>query len=306
MQSDASIFVIDPANRTGKIRVPIAFVLPTRGSQEYLDSVAPKDLSLCLLFQKQKCNAGVKCHQIHVDRSYVDQVRQSSTGSNCCAAHGDPSSTGFETANATISLVHPDGSVRTFPLSCFARTSLLDQVLRSTHPSKRVSVGKICRLQTQGRCKYGRDCKNVHFCREIDPTREIVVPQRPVQVPVGIANRSSSATPPPHYQDDNSDSSVSETSSLCGASHQSSLRSTPAKGHSALKPHASMLPSPLMIPADDVDLSNELLLKPLKQVSPMAFCAEGFEASIRSLCEDIASIRLTPRSSTPTVAFDAI
>jgi hypothetical protein len=82
--------VIDPANRTGKVSIPVDQVHSTAGKTAFLNGSADRDLSLCMLFQRGKCRAAAKCHQIHAERDYVTKLRTQAKESNCCIAHGDP------------------------------------------------------------------------------------------------------------------------------------------------------------------------------------------------------------------------
>ena len=187
--SPASLSVIDPCNRTGKIAIPLEHVADTRGIQEYAmyqqlvangvpvhPSQIPKDLSLCLLFQNGRCNAGARCNQVHADPIFVAALRERAMSSNgCCARHGDVNSESLlhfapGTPGAAVVIVD-DGEERTYPLGSFSRTGALDNALRrvSVGQSARVMASRVCRLHRQGRCKFGRDCKNVHLCRDAAP-----------------------------------------------------------------------------------------------------------------------------------------
>ena len=83
--------IIDPMNRTGKIEIPANadVLIPTLGMKEYLGSVGQRDYSLCLLYQAGHCNAGDRCHQIHVRPEYVERLRHQAGASTCCRRHGD-------------------------------------------------------------------------------------------------------------------------------------------------------------------------------------------------------------------------
>lgn len=176
-----SLSVIDPCNRTGKITIPMEYVVETRGVLDHLryaampQCVAPpavKDLSLCLLFQKGRCNAGARCNQVHAAPEYVDHLRAvAASTKSCCARHGDVHSTSF-IAESTVNLVNENGSETTYALVDFARTAALDNILRRSkqHGSvARVQSSRICRLSQRSSCKFGKDCKNIHLCRDATP-----------------------------------------------------------------------------------------------------------------------------------------
>lgn len=171
------IFVIDPLNRTGKIRVPLRHALETKGLTEALQAAeiaafataedAPaRDLSLCLLFQKGRCNAGARCRQIHVDVEFVESVRAAACSSNnCCAHHGDAHSQHLTRDPRSVVVIGDRGCVGEYPMAAFASTKGLEAVaVRISGAVIKVGANAICRLHSQGRCKFGRDCRNVHLC----------------------------------------------------------------------------------------------------------------------------------------------
>lgn len=183
------IEVIDPCNRTGKIVIPNRHVQETRGVQLWRDAVAAKraagtegrstkvmDLSLCLLFQKGKCNAGSRCNQVHADSVFIETLRQkASTACNCCAEHGDVHSEGLA-AESTLVIIDgmpSEGQKATYHIKSCARTKALEFFLRQASRTQETDLiipsGKICRLHSLNRCKFGRDCKNIHICHKAIP-----------------------------------------------------------------------------------------------------------------------------------------
>jgi len=285
-----SISAIDPCNRTGKISIPANFLLSTRGSDDFLQGKV-KDLSLCLLFQRGQCKAGSKCHQIHADPCFVLSLReQAASGSNCCAAHGDVNSTGFLQLERSVAIFDASGAGSSFSLSRFGRTQLLDNYLRATQSTCRVPASKICRLHTQGRCKFGRDCKNIHFCRDPNVAAGAAAAAAPIAaakppLPRFVPRPEAASFTPPRK----SDPLDIEDDESCGISTRScSVYSTPGKA-------THLAPVPFTKPVELKLCAEELLLKPLKaQISPSTtgFCFEGFETSIRSLCDDVTCAEL--------------
>lgn len=174
MNASASFLeVIDPVNRTGKITIPMAFIQETRGMNELTRPKDAKDLSLCLLFQKGRCNAGNRCHQIHAEPSFVNKLRnQATTGSSCCALHGDFNSSAYLTTGLTVEVM-TNGVAAKYTLQAFGRTTTMDTMMSNAagnySKSVRMNVNKLCRLHAQSRCKFGKDCKNVHICPNAKP-----------------------------------------------------------------------------------------------------------------------------------------
>ena len=181
MLSSFSIDVIDPCNRTGKINVPMKYVFETRGVVDHQRNPTKrdvKDLSLCLLFQKGRCNAGARCHQVHCDVDYVVKLRNDATASrNCCAVHGDVHSTGYLQMAKDVSVVDAQGNRLSYAASAFGRTTAMDNFMRRANNGiTTVPAAKICRLHSQGRCKFGKDCKNVHMCPNATQKTPAVTP----------------------------------------------------------------------------------------------------------------------------------
>lgn len=166
------IDVIDPLNRTGKIRIPNRCVEETRGIVDFQNARQIKDLSLCLLFQRGQCNAGSKCRQVHADPNFVNHLRSQVAGSNCCAAHGDVSLLGYSEPMQNVKFVRViNGScTQTYTITAFARTASLDKVLSASKDgTASVLASRLCRLHQLSRCKFGKDCNNIHLCRQPSP-----------------------------------------------------------------------------------------------------------------------------------------
>lgn len=194
----SSLSVIDPCNRTGKIVIPMEYVVETRGVLDHLRYAAMphctpppavKDLSLCLLFQKGRCNAGARCNQVHADPLFIDHLRAvAASTKSCCARHGDVHSVNFA-VDTVVALSHEDGSEQLFSLVDFARTGALDNALRRAKQQggvPRVLASRICRLSQRGSCKFGKDCKNIHLCAHAAP-----VMAAPTMAPPPLTNWSS-------------------------------------------------------------------------------------------------------------------
>eukprot|EP01065_Artemidia_motanka_P006735 TRINITY_DN1328_c0_g1_i4.p1 TRINITY_DN1328_c0_g1~~TRINITY_DN1328_c0_g1_i4.p1 ORF type:complete len:451 (+),score=151.27 TRINITY_DN1328_c0_g1_i4:95-1447(+) len=173
--STDAIYVIDPANRSGKIHVPREQTEPTLGLAEWSAARAAgrtKDVSLCMLYQKGRCLAGLGCHQIHADRDLVVQLRMMDTaGGFCCVEHSGGSLQEDDDSRVRMAAAPPvkvqlreRDTVTEVPAVNFARTLALPKALASALP---IPCGRVCRLHQQGRCKYGRDCKNLHICRKM-------------------------------------------------------------------------------------------------------------------------------------------
>eukprot|EP01063_Lacrimia_lanifica_P008813 TRINITY_DN1586_c0_g2_i1.p2 TRINITY_DN1586_c0_g2~~TRINITY_DN1586_c0_g2_i1.p2 ORF type:complete len:381 (+),score=111.58 TRINITY_DN1586_c0_g2_i1:47-1144(+) len=159
----AVLQVIDPANRTGKICIPVEKTHDTLGREE-LEKNSKKHISLCLLYQQKKCHAGQKCNQIHADRWYIQKLRRApSKEGTCCPRHGV--SAGVEGVKLAKVVLRVNGCEEPLPVECVARTAFFDRLRRGGTAT--LTVKNVCRLHQQDGCKFGHNCKNVHLCREI-------------------------------------------------------------------------------------------------------------------------------------------
>lgn len=278
MLSSFSIDVIDPCNRTGKINVPMKHVFETRGVVDHQRNPTKrdvKDLSLCLLFQKGRCNAGARCHQVHVDVDFVCKLRdEAATAKNCCATHGDIHSTGYLQMSKDIYVLDAKGSRQTYAITSFGRTTALDNTMRRANGTPSVTVAKICRLHTQGRCKFGKDCKNIHLCPNAKPV------------------------PPPAF------TPVKQVASLSLSTQTSAAKDSCGLSNASISSTHSCNDSPLektMNPLNFSDLSQESSfaesgfslfsqpMKSLKAESPQ-FEASGFEQTLSMVQKDLWSV----------------
>jgi len=178
MENVPKVFdVIDPSNPTGKISVPSEHVSNTVGKTKYVKNLQKpankqKDFSLCLLHHAGWCKLGVKCQQIHADPALVNNFRQVAGGSNCCTGHGDqrsqePAFTALVGGRMFCRLEKLDGRFEKLQLSQLSRTVALESALQADERIVTVSMSKVCRLHQEERCRFGRDCKNFHLCRDV-------------------------------------------------------------------------------------------------------------------------------------------
>eukprot|EP01064_Diplonema_japonicum_P029860 TRINITY_DN4924_c6_g1_i1.p1 TRINITY_DN4924_c6_g1~~TRINITY_DN4924_c6_g1_i1.p1 ORF type:complete len:351 (+),score=83.48 TRINITY_DN4924_c6_g1_i1:67-1053(+) len=178
----AYIQVIDPANRTGKVQIPFDVTCDTVGRAEWLngEGETKKDVSLCMLYQQRRCNAGHKCNQIHAEKAFIAKLRQEADLQNtrCCPYHDGKE--GLSTTKV-IKLQTQNGAVHEVHQNLLSRTTTLDMLLAKKDSVVVISTTRICRLQQRNCCKYGKDCKNVHLCREAG--RQLSQNQRPTVIP---------------------------------------------------------------------------------------------------------------------------
>jgi len=203
MESEAKYMeVIDPANRTGKVSIPVDQVHNTAGKQAFLNGTADRDLSLCMLFQRGKCRAAAKCHQIHADREYIAHLRSRAKESNCCIAHGEPRAKEDGLMEqlrvmGTFVLQTNDES-HVLKVESLARTAELTRMFEQQGgESLTIPARKICRLHQKQQCLFGKDCKNVHLCRDVwrNAQQNINTPVKPTTTNTTAPSRSPIRSP---------------------------------------------------------------------------------------------------------------
>jgi len=190
--------------------------------------------------------------------------------------------------------------VRSYPLACCGRTSALDSILRATTSNNvRTNANKICRLHLQGRCKFGKDCKNIHLCPQAKP---------------GVPQVASAAAPVPAKETGISFRNLECTTSSCGMSTLSSPKKrSPSSVDSAEEASFSSSASQDSSPDRAVRPLNCVALKTQESVwakplsIPMAspnFECSGFESTLSLLCEDLAMLHVSPSFAvSPTSQF---
>lgn len=189
--------VIDPVS--GKLKIPAASVLNTKAIHR---GGTP---SLCLLFQAGQCRQGSKCHQAHADPKVVSQLRLDVMSQpTCCLEHGHCNAQLLVPTCIELTINTRGGGSYVVPFSRLAATVGL-QSLFEKQGSLQLFAGEasICSLHAAGRCKYAKECKFLHICRETLASvkvEEVPVklkdasqktPSRPLS-PEGLSSASSS------------------------------------------------------------------------------------------------------------------
>jgi hypothetical protein len=257
MESKAmkEIVVIDPTSRYGKLAIPMNLTFETKGRAEWIkcNGKLKKDLSICCLFQKGKCHVGERCFQVHIDRSYVIELRKKYAHlTTCCHSCGDVHSdndahrrlvrSSFPTGAVAISFGGFDLAVE-IKAAHLASTIGLEDALKPQQHQQRdgvvrrrdgtpvFSFSKVCRLHLKNSCKYGKDCKNLHICYKVADQLNQDVEQLP-----RLDSRTDSRTSAPvtpvqsslsmdvHYP------RLDSEDSLCPTPEVQSRTSTPSMG----------------------------------------------------------------------------
>ena len=168
--------VIDPEGpNTGvyTIFLPWEAVYFTQGFQRLLKRKKPHP-SLCMLYQRGKCRASVKCNQVHAHLAVVADLRGQGQH-DCCLSHGDTPSNDqnflftYLLQKGDFLLTLASKKKVPVPWEKLARTACMDKMLeKKGDPSKPLKFGTsyVCRLHQDEKCRYGQDCHHMHVCRE--------------------------------------------------------------------------------------------------------------------------------------------
>eukprot|EP00668_Euglena_longa_P018993 GGOE01023669.1.p1 GENE.GGOE01023669.1~~GGOE01023669.1.p1 ORF type:complete len:543 (-),score=162.70 GGOE01023669.1:401-2029(-) len=190
--SDDAVPIIHPEFKPmGRLWIALQWIYPTSGLNRFMEQ-HPHPPSLCMLFQRGRCNSHAACNQIHVDVRFahaVAQALQNSTLSNCCKVHGDLPS---NNSPNMVKLVDQEVLIERDPLpplrvphDCIAMTMFWTRVPKHKRRPLVISAERICNLHQQFACKFGVECRNVHICREFlaHPDALPVPAAVPVQAP---------------------------------------------------------------------------------------------------------------------------
>ena len=171
---------------------------------EYFKGILKKEVSLCCLYQKGRCHAHDKCHQIHVDTGFMRAIRQQNAHIiSCCRHCRDTASLSGQAISffathfgdsSEVKIVCQDGSFNKVPVERVAMTTGLSIHVDSEGAPTQLPAKKMCRLHLRGACKYGKDCKNIHVCTKLGE-RVLSPPSSPVPEPRQSDAHPSTPTP---------------------------------------------------------------------------------------------------------------
>lgn len=154
--------------RHGRLWLPLRWLEPTAGRQQWEQGVGPVVRSLCLLRLRGRCHWDQRCNQVHVTADQLEPLRAVLRclwdADTCCLRHGDPASCARAAAAAhvvprtPVQLLHEHNTVAPDE---FAATAFW--TWRSEQTTLRPD--DVCRLHAAGRCRFGPDCRRAHVCR---------------------------------------------------------------------------------------------------------------------------------------------
>lgn len=155
-------------------------------------------VSLCVLYQEDRCHAGTKCNQIHVRRAHMRHVHAAVRvlrADLCCPHHNDEpmmdSSTSFDeigqvlrqyTVQLAVCRASTAETVQV-PWERMAYTKVWASFLPvrgdtfgTGHAAKKktcpvpawitIPFARVCGPHLQQCCGWGLECRNLHLCRE--------------------------------------------------------------------------------------------------------------------------------------------
>ena len=181
---DDAVAMLDPRlGPLGRLWVDRDRLEDTQGLHRALLYPTAHPLSVCLLYQNERCTAGRYCNQAHVQRAYMWDLLTTLGGVQdrvCCYHHGDPIShqrQWNQLFEGRIILVMLAASTRrhqavVLPAPRIALTRYWDGVLEDQDMGPIVlHAAKICQLHAKGRCGWGAECRYIHICREFLHTK---------------------------------------------------------------------------------------------------------------------------------------
>eukprot|EP00759_Apiculatamorpha_spiralis_P013616 PhF_6_TR20461/c0_g1_i1/m.29413 len=170
--------VLDPVNKINPmLSIDSIYIVPTRAMRSYIDDASRADTNFRMhhkvcpkLCTPEGCCVGEGCRHIHVSPTYLMATR-SIVDPICCAKHNcyySRSMLAKESvfkSQTTFTITSRGAVVSTnYPLQQLSLTLAIRRILGTEHPS--IDLDKdCCRLFQEGRCKWGKECSRVHFCR---------------------------------------------------------------------------------------------------------------------------------------------
>eukprot|EP00760_Papus_ankaliazontas_P013842 PhM_4_TR15909/c1_g1_i1/m.57845 len=147
----------NPHNRV--VSIPHEKIVPTAGSQRYKEDLR----TVCLSYQTGSCSDGAQCMGLHVDHAYLQATRLL-RGTPCCARHDDVFSrhVNHNMKGTSYRLRAVDGTLHDIELNELGIT----EALPSPDGVHIIDASSVCRKYLDGQCKFGKECRNVHVCRE--------------------------------------------------------------------------------------------------------------------------------------------
>jgi hypothetical protein len=187
-----------------------------------------------------------------------------------------------------------DENEEEYAFTSFARTSFLDAVLRSCKDGSAIRIPRtrICRLHSQNRCKFGKDCKHAHLCGDAKKLMASPLTSPVLETLLPIPVLKVSAPLPIELGMDMSCGMSSVTSKP--TSTPSSIMTTPRGALMSVSKNQSFASESSAVRDEDFPAPLGLFSYPSE---PAALDMSAFESTIRSLCEDLERAEFSPGSA---------
>ena len=182
---DDALAVVHPLfNRVGPLWLNRSAMLPTSGMDRCLRRNNTRQASVCLLFQRKRCTAGVLCNQIHIQQHYMKRIQnalQCAAWDECCCdlhcavppkmqnKHFDLCGIARDDNNPTRSPIWISVPIA---MTLVAQTAYWQEecMTMSTsmfHTHRVVPLHDVCESHQRAVCERGVDCNKVHICRRV-------------------------------------------------------------------------------------------------------------------------------------------
>jgi hypothetical protein len=184
---DDAIAVVHPLfTKLGPLWLNRSAMLPTSGMERSLRRNNTRPASVCLLFQRKRCTAGVLCNQIHIQQHYMKRIQNALQcpvhDECCCNLHT------LVPQNLSVSqgrhfelcgIAREDNPSQSpiwisvpIAMTLIAHTVYWEgeRFTISTgvfHAHRVVPLHDVCEGHQRGVCENGKDCKKVHICRRV-------------------------------------------------------------------------------------------------------------------------------------------
>ena len=164
-QRAVEVVVVEPTNAQSRIVIPYLKTEETVGRRVFFQQQEQTGLSsevhICSsIIQGVICPQGESCSKIHPDRAFLKFIIE--PNKPCCPFHGTDHTVDYK---GKVFMINKNNQRCPLPLDRLMTTKGLRGLMTSP-TTLAFACNRVCRLHQEKRCQWGRECANLHICRE--------------------------------------------------------------------------------------------------------------------------------------------
>ena len=174
-QRALEVVIIDPTDQDSRMSIPVVRTSETVGRHDFFAGLERTgqagEARLCMhyatssLEDREKkptslCPHGDACKFIHIEAGFLRFVLE--PNKPCCTFHGVDHVVDYK---GRVFMVNKKNQRCPLPLNRLMTTKGLRGLVTS-HASLVFACNRVCKLHQEKRCQWGRECSNLHICRE--------------------------------------------------------------------------------------------------------------------------------------------